>query len=183
MTINRLDGRRVLVVLGGDDMRDFALSEKAMSMSDAHSRRILLRLTRLACSRSGIDTRGKRLNVEALMLGEDCYLLVTVKAPESRFRLKRRGVFCYRFETAGDLLDAAAAAYRRGVRCAKNSVYEWDGAYYLIFDYPALPRALRGILAEFAEKCRGSLTAALIREHGRPVCTRSALTVIGEKVV
>lgn len=183
MTINRLDERRVLVVLCGDDMRDFALNGKAMSMADAHSRKILLRLTRLACSRSGIDTRGKRLNVEALMMGEGCYLLVTVKSAPSRFRLKRGGVLCYRFESAGDLLGAAEAAYRRGVHCAKNSVYEWNGSYYLIFDYPALPRALRGILAEFGEKRRAPLAAALVRERGKPVCAHCALTVIGEKLV
>ncbi len=54
MTINRLDGERVLVVLGGKDMTDFALDFKKMSLQNAHARKVLLRLTRLACRKSGI---------------------------------------------------------------------------------------------------------------------------------
>ncbi len=68
MTINRLDGERVLVVLGGKDMTDFALDFKKMSLQNAHARKVLLRLTRLACRKSGIDTNGKRVNVEALTM-------------------------------------------------------------------------------------------------------------------
>ena len=163
MKINRLDEKRVLVVLGGSDMRDFALDFGVMSMSDAHSRKILLRLTRLACLRSGIDTRGKRLNVEAIMLGDGCYLLVTVKNKPRRYRLKRGG--------------------RRGFNCVKNSACEWNGKYYLIFEYPALPKALAGILSEFGEKRGGALLCARVRERGKVLCARSALTAIGSLMV
>ena len=183
MKINRLDEKRVLVVLGGSDMRDFALDFGVMSMSDAHSRKILLRLTRLACLRSGIDTRGKRLNVEAIMLGDGCYLLVTVKNKPRRYRLKRGGALCYEFDESGALLDAAEAAFRRGFNCVKNSACEWNGKYYLIFDYPALPIALAGILSEFGEKRGGALLCARVRERGKVLCARSALTAIGSLMV
>ena len=106
MTINRLDGERVLVVLGGKDMTDFALDFKKMSLQNAHARKVLLRLTRLACRKSGIDTNGKRVNVEALTMGESCYLLVTVRRRMQRYRLKRSGGTGYRFESCGDFLNA-----------------------------------------------------------------------------
>ena len=182
MTINRLDERRVLVVLADRDMSDFALSFAEMGMDNAHSRRIILRLTKLACRKTGIDTRGKRLSVEALMMGEGCYLLVTVKGITRRYRLKRGGGVCFRFEGCSEFLGAVEAAYRRGFMCAKNAAYVRGGVYYLLFGYPALPKALRGLLSEFGTLTGGALKCAQIREHAEVICPRKAISVIGEKI-
>ena len=157
MTINRLDERRVLVVLADSDMSDFALNFAEMGMDNAHSRLIILRLTKLACRKTGIDTRGKRLSVEALAVEKGCYLLVTVK------RIARR--------------------YRSGFMCAKNAAYVRGGVYYLLFGYPALPKALRGLLSEFGTLTGGALKCAQIREHANELCPRKAISVIGERIV
>ena len=182
MTINRLDERRVLVVLADSDMSDFALNFAEMGMDNAHSRLIILRLTKLACRKTGIDTRGKRLSVEALAVEKGCYLLVTVKRIARRYRLKRGGGVCFSFEGCSEFLGAVEAAYRSGFMCAKNAAYVRGGVYYLLFGYPALPKALRGLLSEFGKLSGGALKCAQIREHARVICPRKAISVIGEKL-
>ena len=183
MTINRLDGQRVLVVLGGKDMTDFALDFEEMSMTDAHVRRILLRLTRLACRKTGIGTGGKRIRIEALSVGEGCYLLVTVQRQTRRYRLKRGGSCCWEFGDVSAFLGAAEAAYRLPYHLAKSAAYTENGRYYLLYGYPAVPKTLRRTLSEFAEKTGGTLRCAQIREQAKPLCTQNAVAVIGEQLV
>ena len=183
MTINKLDSNRVLVTLGNDEMNGFELDFARMSLEDDRSRRVILRLTRLACRKTGIETRGKRLNIEALMMCDGCYLLVTVKSASKQYRRKRAGALCFRFESAGAFLGAVEAAYRHSCQMRKNAAYEWNGAYFLLFSYPAIPKALRLTLAEFGEKHGGALACARVKEHGRLLCPQSAIETIGAKLV
>ena len=183
MTISKLGEDRVLLVLGDRDMDELALDFAVMSMENAHSRRVILRLTTLACRKSGIDARGKRLSVEALMMGEGCCFLVTVKEKRRRYVRRRLGESCFEFETAADFLNAVEAAYRQGYCLAKNAAYERSGRYYLLFDYPAVPRSLRRVFGEFALCRQGPLFSAHIREHGNLVCPRNAVATIGRFLV
>ena len=182
MTINRLDGQRVLVVLEDKEMTDYALDFGKMDMENAHARKILLRLTRLACRKSGIETNGRRVSIEALLVGESCYLLVTVMRHTRRYRLKRGGGVCYCLADCTDFLNAVEALYRQRWYGAGNAAYEWEGSYYLLFDFP-LPPSARRVLHEYAVQSGGALLAARVRERGRPLCERSAVAVIGEKLV
>ncbi len=182
MTINRLDGQRVLVVLEDKEMTDYALDFGKMDMENAHARKILLRLTRLACRKSGIETRGRRVSVEALSMGESCYLLVTVRRHPQRYRLKRSEVVCCRLANCTDFLNAVEMLYRLRWYGTGNAAYEWNGSYYLLFDFP-LPLSARRVLQEYAVQRGGALLAARVREQGRPLCERNAVSVIGEKLV
>ena len=179
LTINKLDESRVLVVLAQRDMSDFALDFQSMDMQDDHSRRILLRLTRLACRKSGIDFHGRQVHIEALTVGQGCYLLVTVRQRKKRFTRKRGGSVCYEFSDSSTFLNAVEAAYRLGFCTSKNAAYQQNGAYYLLYDYPALPKPLHRLLTEFGKKSGGALFAAHIKEHGIPVCRRCAVETVG----
>lgn len=183
LTITQLDGQRVLVVLGGKDMSDFALDFREMDMDNAHARKILLRLTRLACRKSGIDTRGKRVHIEALPMGESCYLLVSVNSEPKRYRLKHGGSRCFVFADVTAFLNAVEAAYRSSYYRAKVAAFAYRGGYALVFDYPSLPRSLCRLLGEFAEASGGALFAAHVRETGKPLCAHNAVTVIGEQLI
>ena len=183
LTVNRLDERRVLLTLCGRDMSDFKLSFAQLGMDDDHSRRIILRLISLACRKSGIDARGKRLSVEALKMGEGCCFLVTVKEKRRRYIRRRGSGECFEFECAEDFLNAVEAAYRLNYCLNKNSAYEWAGSYYLIFDYPAVPKPLRRVLGEFSVRRGKALLGARVREQGRELCARGAISVIGAHLI
>lgn len=172
MTINKLGGNRVLIILGRQDMTNYALDYSCMNSDDSHSMRVLSALSRTACLREGIAVKGRRLCVEALGFSEDCYLLVTVGRV---YRRKKGGAVCYGFETAGALLDAAEALSKSGLRCSRTTLYRFAERYYLVFGYPNLPKRARILLSEFDAKKCPSLTAAALREHGEELCRRNAL--------
>lgn len=181
MTVNRLSDNRILIVLCEKDMKNFSLDYDKMSLADLHSRRIIMRILQMACRKTGIETRGKSVNVEALPLDEDCYILVTVSGKRGRtYRLKKSsGCLCFSLGNGTNFLDAIDALCKQNVCCNKNSAYEWRGQYYLVFDYPSIPKKLGRVLSEYAEGCSGGLFAARIKESGKPVCTQNAIMQIG----
>ena len=179
MTVNRLGDDRVLVVLGDEEMRDFRLDFERMSLSDSHARRVLTRLTQMACRRSGISTDGRRMNIEALSLGEGCYLLITV-GKGRHWRLSGSSAcVCAFFKNSSDLLDAAEALARSGAVCRRNSAYAFKNGYCLLFSYPALPFAVTRLLSEYGSLSRDPLRCAAVAEHGRLLCARNAVETIG----
>lgn len=183
MTVNKLGENRVLIILGEQDMNDFSLDFNNMNLDDSHSRHVLTRLTHSACKSSGIDTGGKSLNIEALSLGDGCYLLVTVGSSNKTYRRKRGGSVCYSLGGSGNLLNCIEQLYRLGTACSKSSVYEYSGEYFLVFDYPSVPKSVRVVLSEFsARRCR-TLTLARLRERARLICDRNAVCKIGQYLV
>lgn len=183
MTVNKLGENRVLIILGEQDMNDFSLDFNNMNLDDSHSRRVLTRLTHSACKSTGIETGGKSLNIEALSLGEGCYLLVTVGSLNKTYRRKRGGSVCYSLGGCGNLLDCLEQLYRLGTACSKSAVYEHNGEYFLVFDYPAIPKSMRVVLSEFsAKRCR-PFARARLRERARVICDRNAVCKIGQYLV
>lgn len=181
MTVNRLSNDRVLITLCHKDMDDFLLDFKSMSLSDSHSRRVIMRIMQVACRRSGISVSGKSVNVEALQLGDGCCLLVTVAGSRRghTYRVKKSSLsFCYKASSLDALLDIIERLYKLNILCSKNAVFELNGDYFLIFDN-YIPKQFRGILSEFAQKTGGGITAARVREYGTAVCERNAVAHIG----
>ncbi len=73
--------------------------------------------------------------------------------------------------------------YRHCPYAGKNAAYECGGSYYLLFDYPTAPSAVRRILREYAVQRGGALFCASVREKGRELCGGNAVAVIGEKLI
>lgn len=185
MTVNRLGDDRVLITLCHKDMDDFLLDFKSMSLSDNHSRRVLMRIMQVACRRSGISVSGKSVNVEAMQFGDGCYLLVTVAGSRRghAYRVKNSSLsFCYNAGSLDNLLDIIERLYKMNIMCSKNAVFEYNGEYYLIFDN-YIPKQFRGVLSEFAKRKGGGITAARIREYGTAVCARNAVSHIGKHLI
>ena len=181
MTVNRLSGNRVLIILDGDDLRSLSLDIDGEDAPGGRSISALSALSRDACRREGIEPRGRRLKVEALSLGESCYLLVTVGGGKKY--LRRRGSLCYRFARAGDMTDCLGQLCRHGFILPRSSLYSHMDAYYLVLSYPALPKRARVLLSEYnASRCR-SLTAAYLGEHAKALCPRCAVQTVGRHFV
>ena len=154
MTVNRLSGNRVLIILDGDDMRTLSLD---------------------------IDrAEGRSLTVEALSFGSSCYLLVTVGGKKY---LRKTATLCYRFSRAGEMTDCLGQLCRSGFVLPRSALYSYSGAYYLVLSYPALPKRARVLLSEYnASRCRG-LTAAFLGERGKALCPRCAVQTVGRHFV
>lgn len=182
MTINRLGENRLLIVLCEQDIADHSLDFQNINFDDKNQRLSVIGLMRSACRSSGIDTGGRRVNIEALPLEKSCYLLVTVVG-EKRYRVKKSGSLCYCLGSGSSFLSALEQLYREGVCCRKNSAYKLGTEYYLVFDYPVIPMGLRRILSEYGEKRGGKFAAARIKENAKLICAHNAIDVIGRCLV
>ena len=179
MTVNRLSGNRVLIILEQDEMRDLALDLDNLG-SGSRSLTALSTLSRTACRREGIDEEGRRLKVEAMSLGESCYLLVTVGTKKY---IRKRGSLCYRFDSAGEMTDCLGMLFRSGFILPRSALYLCQNAYFLVLGYPAVPKRARVLLSEFnAVRC-SRLTAAFVGERGKTLCLRCAVQTVGKEFV
>ena len=171
MTVSRLSGNRVLIILEQDELRSLSLGADGGAMS------ALSTLSRTACRREGIAEKGRRLRVEVIPLGESCYLLVTVGA--ARRYLSKPRTHCYRFDSAGDMTDCLGQLCRAGFVLPRSALYSFGGGFYLVLSYPALPKRVRILLSEYnAVRCK-RLTAAFLGERAKALCPRCAVQTVG----
>ena len=118
MTVNRLSGNRVLIILDGDDMRTLSLDIDSIGGKDSPSMRALSNLSRTACRRGGIRAEGRSLTVEALSFGSSCYLLVTVGGKKY---LRKTATLCYRAAAQRALFILRRLLSRAKLPCASEA--------------------------------------------------------------
>lgn len=181
MTVDKIQKNMILVTLCDEDMREFSLDYDALSFYDSHSRKILMRILQVACFKSGVEIKDKKMLVEALPTADGCILVLTVEEKQrKKYKMQGKGKCnCFDVGNSKNFLDVIYLLYKQNVCCNKNSAYEKDGKYYLIFDYPAVPKRFKRILHEYAVRCGGNIFASSLRENAKEICKTNAITVIG----
>lgn len=182
MTVDKLTENRILIILSNKDMEDFSLSYDTLNLEDTHSRKILMRIMHLACFKSGVEIKNKRVFIESISLDDTCYLLITVENKDHTYNLKssaHSSSICYKLGSSSNFLDAIEKLYQQKICCNRNSAYEYKGEYYIIFDYSSLPKNLMRILSEYGSRVSKNLSHVKIREYGKPICKNNAILQIG----
>lgn len=185
MTVDKLGENRVLIILCTEDLEDYSLNLKEMNFSNRELRRELIKIMRLACSRTGIELIGRSVDIEALPLENECYILITVNENiRRRYRIKNSGEsVCYSLGDSGNFLDTLERLYRLNVCCNRNSAYLYGESYYLVFEYPSIPKKLKRVLSEYGKRNLGRVETARIKENGRLICRHNAIMQIGKHLV
>ena len=181
MTFDKLGHNKIMITLCGEDMHNFALDYTTLSLYDYHSRKILMRILSLACFKTGVEPHNKNMLVETLPLESGCIILLTLVERNSghyKFKSKSESI-CYLLGNSSNFFETIKVLHRQNICCKKNSVYLYNGEYYIIFDYPAIPSKIRHILNEYGKKCGGKIPAARIKESGKEICKTNAITLIG----
>lgn len=183
MTIEQIDSSKILIVLGDKDMRDFALEYGTMSFDDPHSRKILGSILTLACTKTGMSTKGKRMLVEALPHPDGCLILLTLEANRKprvyKIKRKKRAV-CAVFENAEELIRASVVL-KNNINVPENSLYFYGDKYYLILDSIYIPCSVMRVLREFSLKViQSNIFSARIKENGRLILKGKAHCLIGK---
>ena len=171
MTIEQLDSRKVLISLCNEDMENFSLRFNNLSFCDEHSRKVLVRLTQLACVKTGLQLNKSAVLMEALPHQSGCLLLLTVleKSQRKVYKVKRyRFFYCFVFESAEEVLSCAETLGECGFTLNRNSLWLFENRYYLIFDYPVLHKASKGVLCEYGKEAeRTAISLSRIKELGK----------------
>ena len=171
MTIEQIDSSKVMILLGCDDMKDFSLEYDTLGFSDPHSRRILSRLLKLACNKTGMSVNNKRMYVEALPHKSGCLILLTLtdKIKRRVYRIKKSDKSCCCIFRDVEALIQASCALKRFSH-PDGTVYFSDDKYYLIIDTMPLSLYLMSALEEFCDAYVCSKPAcARIAENGKEI--------------
>lgn len=186
MTIEQLDTSKVLISLCNEDMKNFELQFENMSFYSEHSKRILLRILKLACMKAGVSCKSKTVLMEALPHQSGCLILVTMMDGEKRktYKVKKTEKKpCFAFEGAEEMLTGVEKLYRSSFSLHSNSLWMCEGRYYLIFDYPLVQECVRRILMEYAvHTACPQVEIARIKERGKLLCGKSAVDIIGRSI-
>lgn len=187
MTIEQIDNTKLLISLCSQDMRDFSLNFDTMSLWDDHSRKVLSRLLHLAGNKTGMTIDKRSVLVEAVPYDFGCILLVSLLEKSVKRKVykvkKLEGKPCVRFSSVTDLMDCAKVLQRQGVALHRNSLWLYEGEYYLMSDYPYISDRARGILTEFGTLLRMRDTGiASVKEKGKVLCEGDAMNIIGLRI-
>lgn len=186
MTIEQLDASKVLISLGCEDMKNFELKFENLSFYSEHSKRILLRLLKLACMKAGISAKSKSVLMEALPHRSGCLILVTMMEKKTCKSYKVKSVTPYAyfmFESAEAMLSASGEIYGQNLDLHGNSLWLSEDRYYLIFDSPLLKLRAKEILSEYGTQHKAARAElARIKERGRLLSGGNALEYIGRKI-
>lgn len=185
MTIEQINSSKVLIALCNQDMEDYRLEFDSMDLENSHSRKILSRLIRVICTKTGLSTENKRLLLEALPYESGCLILVTfmeIKPKPAKYRIKKTSdCLCFTFDNTEDFLDCTALLYRENVFFPGSKAYLFNNLYYLVFEYYPVPKRAKIILNEFGkkQKCTRLLLSSL-KEAGKVLCEKNAVETIGK---
>ncbi len=185
MTVNRLSENTVLIVLYTKDMHNLSLDINDDNSGDEAFRKTITKIMKYACAKAGVDICNRKVDIEALPFENECYLLITVHEKIRRsFRKKSTGeCVCYSLGGSGNFLDTLERIYRQNICCNKNSAYLYNDNYYIVFDYPNIPKKLKVLLSEYAEKSVDKIESARVKENGRVICADNAIYQIGRHLV
>ncbi|MBR2715752.1 MAG: hypothetical protein IKB73_06090 [Ruminococcus sp.] len=184
MKISQLTNDKVMISLCSDDMKNFELEFNELGLSNPHSKRIITRLLTLACTSSGLATHNKQILCEALPNCDGCVLLISLsdkKQKRKTYRIKRIKEYpCFKFSSAEHFMSAVEKLYCADCLFYNNSAFLYKENYYLVFDYPLVPKCAEHILLEFSKRVKGSKTfISRLCENAKALSRGNAIIHIG----
>lgn len=185
MTVDKLGENKVLIILCMQDIEDFSLNLNEMNLYDSNLRKTLIEIMKLGCTKAGVEICNKTVDIEAMPFDDECYLLITIyKKIRRSYRIKNTGKsVCYSLGGSGNFLDTLEMLYRQNVCCNRNSAYFYDENYYIIFEYPSIPKKLKRLLSEYGSHSISKVETARVKENGKLICGHNAIMQIGKHLV
>lgn len=187
MQIESIDSCTIKIVLSGQDMSRLEITYEQMDYQDPSTRRALLDLLRQAQLETGMDLSGSKLFVEAFPYQEDgCILYINLLGQQdSPAALHRSCSFdtplIFLLETI-DQVGQLCCRLQSGLShlVVKSSLfYEEKGYWLLLYTYCRMEEALTAAAAEFGQYMgKGSVSAAVIREHSQEILADDAIEIM-----
>lgn len=181
MTVEQIDGNRLIIALCDEDMKNLHLDYQSLCMKDDHSGKVLKQLLQLAEMETGIDIHNKKITVEALGFENGCVFLVTIAVKTQmsgrRYTVRTRPhIFVAEFQEIDDFLDCMKQLKNKNLYVPRSELYAYNDKYYLAFiSKIAIRKKLRHLLMEFSPSATTNLLFYYrISEHGDLVIKQRA---------
>lgn len=183
MKIEQIDNSKVVINLCSRDMEDYKLEYEQISFQNNHSRKILVRLLRLVCSKTGFTIADKTMFVEAVPHADGCTLLVTfVDNKKKKYKIKRpKECICFSFGNLENLIESINILYRENLFLQYGKIYFFRENYYFVFDFFPVPTRAKHILNEFGCRTRCSkIFLSRLKEAGKSICLKNPVETFGK---
>ena len=184
MVIEQLDSKRLIISLKEEDMKTYAINIEKLNVKDAQTRTSLKALLKYACCKVGFELQKKAVLVEAMPHKEGILILVTVETfgkLRKTYKVKKRDSMpCCRFDSAERLLSCIECLKKERLKFQSNSLWNYDGGYFLIFEISGLCSRAKAVLSEYG-RCMsiGVSMCARIKELGYELKNDNAIDEIG----
>lgn len=163
-------------------MQNFSLEYNSLSFDDPHSRKILRRLLILACTKTEICTKDKKMLIEAVPQDKGCLILITLIPHQNRkiYRIKRqKKTLCFIFNDIEKLISASIALSKIPIH-PKNSVYSMNEKYVVVMEDVVENNFYLSLVTEFSDKILvGKIHAARVKENGKLLADNNGIKTIG----
>ena len=198
MELILITGKKLKIMLSAADMENYRLDCGNLDYDNTETRRAFWSILDEAKHRTGFDAAADRVMIQVYPgKGGGCEMFVT-KLSERRGSnvisisgspVPETGTetLCgiYRFSGLEDLLGACRILDEAGFD-GKSDVYASEetprcggGKYYLMLYCRRREPGRFSFIGEYGTPCRGGQYEFYIKEHSRPVCTGSAVSVLG----
>lgn len=192
--IERIDEKRLMIVLQEDDMNSLDLTYEAISWKNHRFKLLVAKLLALAKFKTGFSVDDCKLSIETIPQGAGCMIIFTLfpklkpetispdNAPVSSPKEANINPYIYKFNSGKDLLDVCEQLGKiNRSNIGSNSVFRLGEKYYMII-YPndaALPKNISVILSEYGQQVRFSkVYEAHLYESGKVIHKKNAISYI-----
>ena len=191
MIIERIDEKRLLILLEKYDMTTLGISYKDISWEDTKSRIIIARLLALAKIETGFSIENSRLSIEALPQYNGCAIIFSLSPyPKNKAinsvsepnKYSESKIMIYKFDNLDNLLNLCEKARGYSSSLQGSSIYKVKGIYYLVIYHKIdIPVHLEVLLSEYGSCLKSSsITVSHLNEQGIVIHKNNALSFIGQ---
>jgi negative regulator of genetic competence, sporulation and motility len=186
--IESIDSSTIKITLSHQDLSRLDITYEQMDYQDPATRKALLGLLRQAQTQTGLDLTESKLFVEAFPDENDgCILYINLVSPHP----KDSGIYSkgcgfntpliFQMDTIEEV-SGLCSRLQKGMNhlVVKSSLFSQDQAYWLLlYTYCRMEDRLIAAASEFGRYMgKGSILAAMVREHSREIIAKDAIETI-----
>lgn len=180
MEINRLREDKLQILLTTQDMAQLGITYEALDYINPHTRRVINQLLEAALAQTGFLPDGRRLLIQVFPWDDagGCQFYFTLLPRQEAEAPAACQPQVFSFENSEHLIDSCCRLYRQcSHRVLQSSLYYMNNKYYLVlFLLDDSQGAAEHLAAEYGQKAgRGSLSLAVLQEHGRSLLSSNAV--------
>ncbi len=194
MFIERIDEKRLMIVLEEGDMNSLDLTYEGISWKNHRFKLLVAKLLALAKFKTGFSVDDCKLSIETIPQGAGCMIIFTLfpkLKPETisvddTSDPPSKGVsanpYIYKFSSGKDLLDVCEQLGKiNSSNIGSNSVFRLGEKYFMIIypDNTMLPKNISVILSEYGQQVKFSkVCEAQLYESGKVIHKKNAISYI-----
>lgn len=187
MIIEKIDDKRIIMALTDEDMKDLSLDfSEETKMSDSKLQLIIKQIMGLATEYSGIDSKNKKVYIEAVPNNNGCVIFISFipydMGKRKIYKVKHNGSHIYFFDNSENLMCAIKLLYTYIDYIFNSKCYYCYNKYYLVLTLKKnIPYNISCGVNEFGTYIgKDLIKIAEIAEYGNIIEENNAVYKIGK---